>query len=99
MNTLLCRGGVPRDCRCGHVWSAMGFSLVGVYVHVCSAVGLWVLYMCVIVGVYMCVIVGVYMCVIVGVYMCVIVGVYMCVIVGVYMCVIVGVYVSGEPRD
>ena len=39
-----------------------------VCVHVCSAVGLWVLYMCVIVGVYMCVIVGVYMCVIVGVY-------------------------------
>ena len=31
-----------------------------VCVHVCSAVGLWVLYMCVIVGVYMCVIVGVY---------------------------------------
>ena len=69
MKTLLCRGGVLRDCGCGHVWSAMGFSLVGVHVHVwvvgvctcvCSAVGLWVLYMCVIVGVYMCVIVGVY---------------------------------------
>ena len=65
MNTLLCRGGVPRDCGCGHVWSAMGFSLVGVYVHVwvvgvCTCVGLWVLYMCVIVGVYMCVFVGVY---------------------------------------
>ena len=34
MKTLLCRGGVPRDCGCGHVWSAMRFSLVGVHVHV-----------------------------------------------------------------
>ena len=74
---------------CGCVRTCVGCGCV--YIHVCSAVGLWVLYMCVIVGVYMCVIVGVYMCVIVGVYMCVIVGV--------YMCMIVGVYVSGVPRD
>ena len=40
MKTLLCRGGVPRDCGCGHVWSAMRFSLVGVHVHV------WVVGVC-----------------------------------------------------
>ena len=51
--------GVPWDF---HLWVCMYMCglWVCVHVHVCSAVGLWVLYMCVIVGVYMCVIVGVY---------------------------------------
>ena len=57
--------GVPWDF---HLWVCMYMCGLWVCVYVCSAVGLWVLYTCVIVGVYMCVIVGVYMCVIVGVY-------------------------------
>ena len=43
--------GVPWDF---HLWVCMYMRGLWVCVHVCSAVGLWVLYMCVIVGVYMC---------------------------------------------